>query len=72
THKAKLEPTDAEETELYDFNSSALTFVTINAVKEQQKMIEEQKEKLEAQQLLIQDMREQINLLRSEIDSLKK
>ena len=34
TYKAKLEPTDAEETELYDFNSSPLTFVTINAIKE--------------------------------------
>ncbi len=34
TFKAKLNPTDAQETELYSFNSSALTFVTINAIKE--------------------------------------
>ena len=34
TYKAELEPTDAEETELYDFDSSPLTFVTINAIKE--------------------------------------
>ncbi|MSP11809.1 MAG: tail fiber domain-containing protein [Chloroflexi bacterium] len=34
TFKAKLEPGDKEATELYSFDSSALTFVTINAVKE--------------------------------------
>ncbi len=43
TWKAKLEPTDSEETELYDFDSNALTYVLINAVKEQQKLIEELK-----------------------------
>jgi len=32
--KAKLKPDDAEETELVGFNSHALTFVLINAVKE--------------------------------------
>jgi hypothetical protein len=31
---AKLHPEDAEKTELYSFDSSALTFVTINAIKE--------------------------------------
>jgi len=34
TFKAKLNTRDAEETELYDFNGSALTFVMINAIKE--------------------------------------
>ena len=34
TFKAKLNLEDQEETELYSFNSSALTFVTINAIKE--------------------------------------
>lgn len=33
TFRAKLNPQDREEAELYAFNSSALTFVTINAVK---------------------------------------
>ncbi len=41
TWKAKLEPTDAEETELYDFDGDALTYVLINAIKEQQKQIKE-------------------------------
>jgi hypothetical protein len=34
TFEAKLNPGDSEETELYSFDSSALTFVLINAVKE--------------------------------------
>lgn len=34
TFKAKLNESDAEETELLDFNSHALTFVLINAVQE--------------------------------------
>src|SRR3989344_7348520 len=34
TFTAKLNPGDTEETQLYAFDSSALTFVTINAVKE--------------------------------------
>jgi hypothetical protein len=34
TYKAKLNETDTEKTDLYDFNSSALTFALINAVKE--------------------------------------
>ena len=38
-HK-KLNPEDENETELYNFNSHALTYVLINAVKEQQKQIE--------------------------------
>ena len=34
TYRAKLNPDDKEMTELYNFDSSALTFVLINAVKE--------------------------------------
>jgi hypothetical protein len=34
TFNAKLDPGDAKPTELYSFDSSALTFVTINAVKQ--------------------------------------
>jgi hypothetical protein len=34
TYKARLEPTDELDTDIYSFNSSALTFVTINALKE--------------------------------------
>ena len=40
TYKAKLNPNDPSETELYNFNSHALTFVMINAIKEQQKEID--------------------------------
>ncbi len=36
TFKAKLNANDTTETELYSFNAGALTFVTINAIKEQQ------------------------------------
>ena len=39
SYKAKLNSTDKEETELLNFDSSPLTFVIINAVKEQQKQI---------------------------------
>jgi len=34
TFKTKLNPTDTQDTELYSFNSSDLTFVMINAIKE--------------------------------------
>jgi hypothetical protein len=34
TYKAKLEENDAEDTELYNFNSHALTYILINAIKE--------------------------------------
>ncbi len=40
SYMAKLEETDTIDTELYDFDSSSLTFVLINAVKEQQEQIE--------------------------------
>lgn len=43
TYKAKLNEDDEEETELLNFNSHALTYVLINAIKEQQKQIEELK-----------------------------
>jgi len=47
TYQAKLRPTDTQETELLNFNSHALTFVLINAVKEQQKEIGELKVEIE-------------------------
>ena len=40
TYKAKLNEEDEEKTELYDFNSSDLTFALINAVKELKAEIE--------------------------------
>ena len=40
TYKAKLNEEDKEKTELYDFNSSDLTFALINAVKELKAEIE--------------------------------
>ncbi len=40
TYKAKLNPQDKEETTLFNFNSGPLTFVLINAIKEQQQEIE--------------------------------
>ncbi len=46
TWKAKLEPTDSEETELYDFDANALTYVLINAIKEQQKQLKDLKLKI--------------------------
>ena len=47
TYKAKLEPTDTEDTELLSFDSSALTFVMINAIKEQQAQIDALKAEIE-------------------------
>lgn len=44
--EAKLNPNDTTTTTLYNFNSHALTFNLINAVKEQQKQIEELKNKI--------------------------
>ena len=41
TWKTRLNPDDKEETVLYDFDASPMTFVLINAVKEQQEQIEE-------------------------------
>jgi hypothetical protein len=34
TFKGKLDATDAEETEMYNYNGHAITFALINAVKE--------------------------------------
>ena len=41
TFSTKLNPNDAQDTELLDFNSHALTFVTINAIKELNAKIEQ-------------------------------
>jgi hypothetical protein len=34
TYKTKLNPEDTEDTELYNFNSHALTYVMINSIKQ--------------------------------------
>ena len=46
TYKVKLNDNDNEESELYNFNSHALTYVLINAIKEQQVQIEKLKQKI--------------------------
>ncbi len=43
----KLEETDASETEVLSLNTSALQFVLVNAIKEQQKQIEELKAEIQ-------------------------
>ncbi|MFA6096177.1 MAG: tail fiber domain-containing protein [Candidatus Paceibacterota bacterium] len=43
SYMTKLHSDDAQETELFNFNSHALTFIMINAIKEQKKQIEELK-----------------------------
>lgn len=49
-YKARLEPSNAQETYIYNFNTCVgavpLTFVLINAVKEQQKHIENQQKEI--------------------------
>lgn len=56
--KAKLDSTDKSETELIDFTSHALIFVLINAVKEQQKLID-------AQEKAITEMRSELDEIRA-------
>ena len=51
---AKLESTDKDESELFNFDASPLTFVMINAIKEQQKQIEALQSKVRALQETIQ------------------
>jgi hypothetical protein len=41
TYRAKLNPTDAEETDILRFDGSALTYIAINAIKELDKKVEE-------------------------------
>ncbi len=61
TFKQKLTPNDTTETELLDFNSHALTFVTINAVKELNKKIEEQQKEIEILRAEIAKLQKQLN-----------
>lgn len=63
--KTKLNKDDASETELLDFNSHALTFVTINAIKELNVQNQELKKKVDAQQA-------EISNLKSDYDSRLK
>ncbi|MDP2908242.1 MAG: tail fiber domain-containing protein [Nanoarchaeota archaeon] len=53
SYKAKLNKEDKEDTDLLRFDASALTFVTINAVKEQQTQIEDLKSENEALKSLV-------------------
>ena len=57
TYRAKLDPTDVGDTELVNFNSHALTFTLINAVKELNTKIDA--------------LRDENEVLKREIDSLK-
>jgi hypothetical protein len=65
TFYSKLNPTDATNTELLNFNSGDLTFVTINAIKELNNKDYEQQKQIDNQQ-------KQINSLIQEIQQLKK
>jgi len=47
TYKAKLETEDEEETELYNFDSSPLTFVMINAIKQLKQENEKLRKRIE-------------------------
>ena len=58
TFKAKLNPGDTQETELYNFDSSALTFVLINAIKEQQQQITSQGDLLVSQSSALQNLQD--------------
>lgn len=42
SYRAKLNPEDEQETELYNFNSHSLTYILINAVKELKAIVESQ------------------------------
>lgn len=55
TYKARLEPSDSQETDVYNFNSSPLTFVLINAVKEAAARIEAQQAEID---VLANELRE--------------
>jgi hypothetical protein len=57
TFKTKLNKDDASETELFDFNSHALTFVTINAIKELNEQNHELKKQVEEQQAEIASLK---------------
>jgi len=64
TYKAKLNVTDDEETTLLNFNPHALTFMFINAFKEQQAIINQQSNEIET-------LKSQIQLILSEIEQIK-
>ncbi|MBI4656225.1 MAG: tail fiber domain-containing protein, partial [Elusimicrobia bacterium] len=64
-YKAKLEQSDTKETELYDFNSGALTFVLINAVKEQQNEIASITLAMTKQEKEIEELKAEIKKLKN-------
>ena len=45
-HSRRLDPSDAAETDLYSFDSSPLIYISINAIQELNREIEELKDKL--------------------------
>ena len=47
TVKKKLNESDEEESDILMYNGSALTYILVNAVQEQQEIIEKQKEDYE-------------------------
>lgn len=76
TFKTKLHKEDKETTELYAFNSGALTFVTINAIIEQQHMIDSLKAVIKGQAVIQESEKQAINMRlandEKEIAELKK
>ncbi|RLG16082.1 hypothetical protein DRN69_01680, partial [Candidatus Pacearchaeota archaeon] len=47
-HRAKLHPDDKNETELLDYQGHALPFILVNAIQEQQSIIQELKQENKA------------------------
>jgi hypothetical protein len=50
TYKAKLHPTDTEDTELLNWKGHAVTFALVNSVKELKRQLDEVKQQLKGQQ----------------------
>ncbi len=63
----KLDENDSEETELLQYNGSTLTYVLVNAVKEQQEVIEAQQAEIETMKAKNQALQTKV----SEVDELK-
>lgn len=64
TYEAKLHPGDKNDTELLNYNGNALSFVTVNAIKEQQNQIDQLK--AENQQL-----KQKIEEIEKKLDSME-
>jgi hypothetical protein len=74
--RKKMKDTDTAETDLLMYDANALTYILVNAVKEQQKLIDEQKkqiEELKSQQTQKETTAQlELNHLKSEIANIKK